>query len=186
MLYLCIPLRPTNCKLGTFYLCMPLRPTNCKLRVFSASQARMVSTCLLQSSSYMGYAFCIRTTVPSSISSRAHETKLNDLALSHFDQLVIGARPKLIVFENKILHAQAGFVQVGHHRRRPIFEVLNPANFYTGIVYVDPVIGSDFFAVHDQADDQEVAVAQLGSRHQEFPAVAADRVHSPGPESASN
>src|SRR5229473_2539480 len=53
------------------------------------------------------------------------QPKLLDLPLCQLDQIAVRTGPQVIILEYEIFHAQAGFIGVWNHRRRPILEVLN-------------------------------------------------------------
>ena len=80
--------------------------------------------------------------------------------LGQLDEVVVRHRPQVVADEAEVLEADAGLVGVGDHPGRPGAEVLDAADPHVRLVDVDPVVREEIFAVDDQRDREEVAIAQ--------------------------
>lgn len=89
----------------------------------------------------------------------ADEAELLKFIFAEGDELFVGGVPKFVVFEAKIFEAEAGgCVCIGEELGAPVVEVLDAAEFYGGVVDVDPVVGEKMGAGDHEGDGEEVAV----------------------------
>lgn len=85
---------------------------------------------------------------------------LFDFSLAEGDKVGVGHGPEGVVLVAEVFEAEAGGVGVGNHLGRPVFEVLDAADLHPWFMHVNPVVGEEVGAVDDEADRQEVAVAE--------------------------
>src|SRR5262245_59253164 len=92
------------------------------------------------------------------------ESNLDQLSFGEFNQVVVTRSPKAVVLKAEIFETVTNLLRLGHHLRRPGTEVLNPADFDTWIVNVDPVVIEHLSIFQDQHYGEEIAVPEaLGS-----------------------
>ena len=120
----------------------------------------MIGHLLAPALSYMGYALGMRTTAPSSISSGSRQAELRDLRAWPARSV---CRPDWTTDRHsrrQSIPFPGRSFGVGNHGRRPVLEVLNSSHPHAGLVNINPVVGHDILAIDDQADNQEIAIAQ--------------------------